>query len=66
MLDAKQCKELVPQLDISDRLTASLSIANLLDEGPAFMANNGSQANTDTEMYDVFGRAYTLRLLFNY
>jgi hypothetical protein len=43
-----------------------VTIANILDEGPAFMADNGSQANTDTEMYDVFGRAFTARLVLNY
>ncbi len=52
--------------DLNDHLTLGLTVANLLDESPAFMADNGSQANTDTEMYDVFGRAYTLRLMFNY
>ena len=51
---------------LTDNLTLGLTVANLLDEGPAFMADNGSQANTDTEMYDVFGRAYTLRLSLNY
>lgn len=52
--------------DLNDNLTVGLAIANLLDEGPAFMADNGPQANTDTEMYDVFGRAYTLRLSLNF
>lgn len=52
--------------DVTDKITLGLTIANLLDEDPPFMANNGSAANTDTEMYDVFGRAYTLRLALNY
>ena len=52
--------------ELSDNLTLGLTVANLLDEGPAFMADNGNQANTETEMYDVFGRAYTLRLSLNY
>ena len=52
--------------DVNANLTLGLTFANLLDEGPAFMANNGSNANTDSEMYDVFGRAYTLRLAFTY
>jgi iron complex outermembrane receptor protein len=35
--------------------------------GPALMArNNGSQANAGTEMCDVFGRAFTLRLALNF
>ena len=52
--------------ELSDNLTLGLTVANLLDEGPAFMADNGNQANTETEMYDVFGRAYTLRLSLSY
>jgi outer membrane receptor protein involved in Fe transport len=51
---------------LTDNLRLGLTVANLFDESPAFMADNGSQANTDTEMYDVFGRAYTLRLSLNY
>jgi outer membrane receptor protein involved in Fe transport len=51
---------------LTENLRLGLTVANLLDEGPAFMADNGSQANTDTEMYDVFGRAYTLRLSLSY
>jgi iron complex outermembrane receptor protein len=52
--------------NVNENLTLGLTVANLLDEDPAFMADNGPQANTDTEMYDVFGRAYTLRLSLNY
>ena len=52
--------------ELTDNVTLRFTVANLFDEGPAFMADNGSQANTDTEMYDVFGRAYTLRLSLNY
>jgi len=52
--------------DLNENLTIGLTIANLLDEDPAFLADNGSQANTDTEMYDVFGRAYTVRFQLNY
>lgn len=52
--------------NIGDHVTVGLTVANLLDEGPAFLADNGSAANTDTEMFDVFGRAYTLRLQLHY
>jgi len=51
---------------LTDNLRLGLTVANLFDESPAFMADNGSQANTDPEMYDVFGRAYTLRLSLSY
>ncbi|MDJ0941750.1 MAG: TonB-dependent receptor [Woeseiaceae bacterium] len=52
--------------NLTENVTVGLTVANLLDESPAFMADNGQQANTDTEMYDVFGRAYTLRLALRY
>lgn len=52
--------------DISDNVSVGLTIANLFDRDPAFLADNGSAANTDTEFYDVFGRAYTLRFKLNY
>jgi outer membrane receptor protein involved in Fe transport len=65
-IGSKSYIDLDVNYELSDNLTLGLTVANLLDEGPAFMADNGSQANTDTEMYDVFGRAYTLRLSLSY
>ncbi len=65
-IDSKSYFDLSVNYDVTENLTLGLTIANLLDEDPAFMADNGSAANTDTEMYDVFGRAYTLRLALNY
>lgn len=65
-IGSKSYVDLSIRHELNDNVSLGLTIANLFDEGPAFMADNGQQANTDTEMYDVFGRAYTLRLSLNY
>jgi len=44
-------------------LEATLLISNLLDEEPPLMAD-AAPNNTDVRMYDVFGRAYYLRLFW--
>jgi outer membrane receptor protein involved in Fe transport len=46
-----------------DHLSASLSINNVFDNDPPRMEQ---QFNTDTGLYDVFGRSYTLRLSVQY
>lgn len=65
-IGSKSYVDLSISYDVNPNLTLGLTIANLLDEDPAFMADGGAAANTDPEMYDVFGRAYTLRLALNY
>ena len=48
-----------------DNLIARLTIANITETKPAFMADYAFGANnTDSTMYDLFGRAYTLSLSF--
>lgn len=47
----------------TDRITGRLTISNLLDEDPPQMAD-ATNNNTDTALYDVFGRSYTLRFSF--
>ena len=42
------------------------TIANLTDTDPPMMADWVWDKNTDTRMYDIFGRSYTLSLLFLY
>lgn len=49
-----------------DRVTAGLTIANLTDTGPPMMADWVWDKNTDTRMYDIFGRSYTLSLSLDY
>lgn len=49
-----------------DHVTAGLTIANLTDTGPPMMADWVFDKNTDTRMYDIFGRAYTLSFSLAY
>ena len=48
--------------DFTDALTARLVVANLNDMSPPMMADAVNSNNTDTAMYDVFGRSYSLRI----
>ena len=49
-----------------DHVTAGLTIANLADTQPPMMAQWVWDKNTDTRMYDIFGRSYTLSLSLVY
>jgi iron complex outermembrane receptor protein len=44
-------------------LTARIGVNNLLDNAPPMMADAVWSNNTDTGMYDIFGRSYYLTLL---
>ena len=46
----------------SDNIEARLTVANLTDQDPPLLANNGGQDNTDPTLYDVFGRSYTVAM----
>jgi outer membrane receptor protein involved in Fe transport len=50
----------------SEHLIARLTIANLTDTDPPMMADWVWDKNTDTRMYDIFGRSYTLTLSMTY
>lgn len=50
--------------DISDRVSLGLNVENLLDRNPPLMPHIYSD-NTDTLLYDVFGRSFTLNLNVN-
>jgi len=50
----------------SENIVARLAIANLTETSPAFMADAGSGPNTDSGMYDLFGRSYTLSFSLQY
>ena len=52
--------------DITERLSARLNILNLGDTDPPLMADAVFSNNTDTSMFDIFGRAYQLTLTLNY
>ena len=50
----------------SDNVEARLTIANLTDTEAPNMADTLNDQNTDTGLYDIYGRAYTLTLSLNY
>jgi len=50
----------------SDNIEASLFIANLTDTDAPNMADQTWDQNTDTAMYDIYGRSYTLAFSLNY
>jgi outer membrane receptor protein involved in Fe transport len=50
----------------SDHVVAGLTIANLTETDPPMMADWVWDKNTDTRMYDIFGRSYTLSFSLNY
>jgi outer membrane cobalamin receptor len=51
-------------------ISSSVDLNNLpqalFDTGPAFMADQGNQNNTDGGMYDLFGRSYQLSFSLRY
>lgn len=49
-----------------DHVTAGLTIANVTDTDPPMMADWVWDKNTDTRMYDIFGRSYTLSVSLQY
>lgn len=49
-----------------ENVMAMLTIANLTDTDPPMMADWVWDKNTDTRMYDVFGRSYTLSFSLSY
>ena len=46
----------------NDNVVARMTVANITDQSPVFMAWWGRSANTDPGMYDIFGRSYTLAI----
>jgi outer membrane receptor protein involved in Fe transport len=52
--------------EFSEHVTARLTIANLTDTEAPLMADAVWDKNTDTRMYDIFGRSYTLSFSLSY
>ena len=52
--------------EFADGLTAALGVTNLFDREPPLLADNGSQNNTESGLYDVFGRAYRLSVAYRF
>ena len=50
----------------TDNFIARATIANVTDASPPFMADAVNSNNTDTTLYDVFGRSYSLRLSLHF
>lgn len=50
----------------SDHVSARMGINNVFDTDPPNMANNTWDNNTDTGLYDVFGRSYFLTVSMRY
>lgn len=50
----------------SDNVAARFNVANLLRTSPPMMADAVFSNNTDTAMYDIFGRSYTLSVALRY
>ena len=49
--------------EFSEKVTARLAVANLLDQTPPLMADSSQTQNTDTLLYDICGRSYSLSLV---
>jgi iron complex outermembrane receptor protein len=65
-VEAKNYFDLSLAYSFGDHVTIGLTIANLADEDPPLMADWVWDKNTDTRMYDIFGRSYTLSLSMIY
>lgn len=65
-VDAKNYLDLGVAYRFSERITARLTIANITDTDAPMMADAVWDKNTDTRMYDIFGRSYTLSLALSY
>ena len=52
--------------DFTDSIRARFGVNNLFDKNPPLMADSGNNANTDTGLYDVFGRSFYLSLSMNF
>ena len=50
----------------SDNVYARLNVSNLLDKDAPLMADAVVSNNTDTRLFDIFGRSYTLTLSLRY
>ena len=65
-VEAKNYFDLGFAWEFNEHLIARLTIANLTDTEAPMMADAVWDKNTDTRMYDIFGRSYTLSFSINY
>ena len=52
--------------EFSEHLRARLNISNLFDQDAPLMADAVTSNNTDTRIYDIFGRSYALTIALRY
>ena len=65
-VEAKNYLDLGISYRFSDNIEAHLMIANLTNTEAPNMADQTWDQNTDTGMYDIYGRSYTLAFSLNY
>jgi outer membrane receptor protein involved in Fe transport len=65
-VEAKNYFDLGFAWEFNEHLVARLTIANLTDTEAPMMADAVWDKNTDTRMYDIFGRSYTLSFSLEY
>jgi outer membrane receptor protein involved in Fe transport len=62
----KQYVDLGASYVFSEHVSARLGVNNVFDSEPPNMSNSTFDNNTDTGLYDVFGRSYYLSLSMHY
>jgi len=65
-VEQKSYLDLGVAYEFNEHLVARLTVANLTDTEAPMMADAVWDKNTDTRMYDIFGRSYTLSFSLNY
>lgn len=65
-VDSKNYLDLGLTYRFNDNIEANLTIANLTDTEAPNLADTVYDQNTDSGLYDIYGRAYTLSFSLNY
>jgi outer membrane receptor protein involved in Fe transport len=65
-VESKNYFDLGLAYEFNEHLIARLAVANLTDTEAPMMADSVPDKNTDTRMYDIFGRSYTLSFSLAY
>ena len=61
-LDAANYFDLSGSYQLTDSVSLTAGVRNVLDKNPPILGDNQEQANTFPATYDVFGRSYFGRL----
>jgi len=65
-VEQKNYLDLGVAYEFNEHFVARLTVANLTDTEAPMMADAVWDKNTDTRMYDIFGRSYTVSFSLNY